>query len=68
MQWLIIDWTLRNKVQWNFYWNWNIFIDEIAFENVVCQSGSHLVEASMFYITKPDAKFSEASFLISSCL
>ena len=26
-----------------FYGNWNTFVDENAFENVVCPSGSHLV-------------------------
>ena len=31
------------------YRNSNIFIDEIAFDNVVCQSGGHLVSASMCY-------------------
>ena len=45
--WLMVNWTLGNKVQWNFYQNWNIFIDKIAFENVVCQSGGHLVPASV---------------------
>ena len=33
--WNIVDWTLRNKVQWNLNRNWNIFIQENAFENVV---------------------------------
>ena len=29
--------TLRNKLQWNFNQNWYIFIQERAFENVVCK-------------------------------
>ena len=28
-------WTLRNRIQWNINLNWNIFIQENAFENVV---------------------------------
>ena len=35
--WNIIDWTLRNKCHWNFNWNSNIFIQENALENVVCE-------------------------------
>ena len=31
----IVDWTLRNKLQWNFKRNSYIFIQENAFENVV---------------------------------
>ena len=28
--------TPRNKSQWNFIWNSNIFIAESTFENVIC--------------------------------
>ena len=31
--WDIVDWTLRNKLQWNLNWNSYIFIKENAFEN-----------------------------------
>ena len=31
---LIVNWTLRNKFQWNFNQNSNIFIQENVFENV----------------------------------
>ena len=34
---LIVNWTLRNKLQWNFNQNSTIFIQENAFENVVCK-------------------------------
>ena len=37
----------RNNVQRNFYRNETIFIDKIAFENVVYQSGGLVVSASM---------------------
>ena len=32
--------TIRNKLQWNLYRNSHIFIQEIAFENVVCEMAS----------------------------
>ena len=35
--WNIVNWTLGNKLQWNFNRNSNIFIEENAFENVVCE-------------------------------
>ena len=40
--WNIVNWILRNKPQWNFNWNSNIFIQEMAFENVVCKIASIL--------------------------
>ena len=33
--WNIVNWTLGNKLQWNFNQNLNIFIQENAFENVI---------------------------------
>ena len=35
--WNIVNWTLGNKLQWNFSRNSNIFIEENTFENVVCE-------------------------------
>ena len=32
--WVIVNWTIRNKIQWNISRNWNIFIQGNAFENV----------------------------------
>ena len=40
--WNIVNWTLRNKLQWNFNQNSNIFIQENAFENVICEMTSIL--------------------------
>ena len=40
--WNIANWTLANKLQRHFYWNSNIFIQENAFENVVCQMAAIL--------------------------
>ena len=33
--WNVVNWTLRNKLQWNLNRNSNIFIQENAFESVV---------------------------------
>ena len=40
--WNIVNWTLSNKLQWNFNRNSNIFIQENALENVVCKKTSIL--------------------------
>ena len=37
-----VNWTLRNKIQWNFNRNSYIFIQENALENVVCEVASIL--------------------------
>ena len=46
--WNIVDWTLRNKLQWNFYRNSNIFIHENALKNVVCEMVSILSRPQCF--------------------
>ena len=38
--WDIVNWALGNKLQWNFNRYSNIFIQENAFENVVCEMAS----------------------------
>ena len=38
----IVNWTLRNKLQWNVTRNSYIFIKENPFENVVCEMASIL--------------------------
>ena len=40
--WNIVKWTLRNKFQWKFNQNLNIFIQENALGNVVCEMTSIL--------------------------
>ena len=40
--WNIVNWILRNKLQWNFIWKSDIFIQENALENVVCEMASIL--------------------------
>ena len=40
--WNIVNETLRNKLQWIFSHNSNIFIQENAFESVVCEKAAFL--------------------------
>ena len=40
--WHIDNWTPRNKFQWHFNRNSNIFVQENAVENVVCEMASIL--------------------------
>ena len=40
--WNIVNWTLRNKLQWNFNRNEYIFIRENPLENFVCEMASIL--------------------------
>ena len=35
--WVIVNWTLRNKFQWNFNQNTKLFIHENASQNIVCE-------------------------------
>ena len=35
--WVVVNWTLRNKLQWNFNHNTDLFIHENASENIVCE-------------------------------
>ena len=42
--WFIVNWTLRNKLQWNFNQNTKLFIYENVFENIcemaaICSAG-----------------------------
>ena len=38
---------MKNTFQWNFNRNSNIFIQDNAFENVVCQYGGYFVQGEM---------------------
>ena len=40
--WNIVNWTLRDELQWNFNLNANIFIEENTFQNVVCEMAAIL--------------------------
>ena len=35
--WLIVNWLLTNKLQWNLNQNINLFVDENAYENIFCE-------------------------------
>ena len=40
--WIIVNWTLRNKLLWNSYQNTKLFIHKNVFENIVCEMASVL--------------------------
>ena len=40
--WVIVNWNLRNKLQWNLNLNTNLFIHKNVFRNVVCEMASIL--------------------------
>ena len=40
--WNVVNWSLRNKLQWNSYRNYCIFIHENALESVVCEMAAML--------------------------
>ena len=40
--WIIVNWTLWNKLQWNLHRNSNIYIQRNPFESVVCQTAAIL--------------------------
>ena len=44
---LIVNWAPGNKYLWNLNRNSIIFIQENAFQNVICQNGSHFVQGEM---------------------
>ena len=52
--WVIVNWTLRNKFQWNFHKNIKLFIHANASENIVCNMvtilsrGENRFKESMF--------------------
>ena len=45
--WRIFNWTPRYKIQWHFSRNSNIFIQENAFEKVVCEMVAIFSQALM---------------------
>ena len=49
--WDIVNWTLRNKLQWNFNRNSKIFIQENAFKNVIWKMAAIL--------SQPQSEFRE---------
>ena len=58
--WNIVNWSLRNELQWNLNQNSNIFIEENPFENVVCEMASIcfrfnvlIRQTPVIYVTNP---------------
>ena len=47
--WNIVNWTLRNKLQWNFNRNSNIFTQENVFESIVCNMAAILSRKRWVY-------------------
>ena len=41
-RWVIGNWAIRNKLQWNFNQNTKLFINENASENIVCEMAAIL--------------------------
>ena len=53
----MVNWTLGNKFQWNFYQNATIFIQENAFENVVWKMAANVsVETKLGLYSIQNAK------------
>ena len=44
---LIVIWCPKNEFQWTLDLNYNIFIQENVFENVVCENVGHFVQGEM---------------------
>ena len=40
--WILVNWTLRNKLRWNFNQNTKLYIHENASENIVCETSTIL--------------------------
>ena len=59
--WIIINWTLRNKLKWNFNQNKKIFIHENASENIVCEIAAILSRGRW---VKVMARYHEATILL----
>ena len=65
LDWLIVNWTLRNKLQWNSHQNTKLLIHENTFENVVCEMATFLsrgrwVEVCFFCCPSPGSTLSES--------
>ena len=47
--WVIVNWILRNTLQWNFNQNTKLIIHENAFENIVCEVAAILSRGRWVY-------------------
>ena len=60
--WNIVNWTFRNKLQWNFNRNSNIFIQVFAFENVVRKMAFILSRPQWVNHMTPSLKYKSCHF------
>ena len=58
--WNIVNWTLRNQLQWNFNRISNIFIQENGLEDVVCEMVSILSRPQFVNKITPSCAFSDS--------
>ena len=61
--WNIVNWTLRNKLQCNFNPNYNIFIQENAFESVVYEMAAILPQPQCVILSIGELLFVSQIFL-----
>ena len=67
--WNFVNWTLGNKLQWNFNRNSNFFIQENAFESVICEMAAILsrpqwVKLISYAISIPENTFNKSSLVV----
>ena len=55
--WFLVNWTLRNKLQWIFNRNTKLFIQENASENIACEMAAILSRGRWVNEFKPWFKF-----------
>ena len=65
--WDVVNWTLWNKLQWNFNRNSNIFIQENAFESVVCKIAGILSRPQCVEVTNLTTSDKKNSVIWSVC-
>ena len=54
--WNIVNWTLRNKIQWNLNRNSHIFIHKNGFENIICKMAAILPGPQCVTLKKIDTQ------------
>ena len=65
-RWVIVNWTLRNKLQWKFNENIKLFIHENASENIVCEMAAILSGGGGGWVN-PAALLGSYRFLSTVC-
>ena len=62
--WVILNWTLENKLQWNCNKDTKLFVHENVYENYRLRNGGHLVQG-WWVNTRNIATFCEISLIVS---